>query len=91
MRRRRLHMYFIDRNRPRGDLRTTNRQDSIDAPAMAASSISRITKLNFFAPQEVSHWSLWTMSERNDTQTTACRAVPQDGGFLREVAARDKI
>ena len=25
----------------------------------------------FFAPQEVSHWSLWTSIEPNDTQTTA--------------------
>ena len=57
---------------------------------MAGPSISRITKLNFFAPQEVSHWSLWTMSELNGTQRAACRAVPRDGGFLREVAASDK-
>jgi hypothetical protein len=32
-----------------------NRQDSTDAAAMAASSISRIKKINFFGPQEVSH------------------------------------
>ena len=38
---------------------------------MAASSISRIKKIIFFAPQEVSHWSLWTISEPNDTQTAA--------------------
>ena len=39
------------KKRPRGDLRTTNRQDSTDAPAMVASSISRIKKINFFGPQ----------------------------------------
>ena len=39
---------------------------------MAASSISRIKKINFFGPQEVSHCSLWTSSEPNDTQTAAC-------------------
>ena len=50
---------------------TTNRQDSIDAPAMVASSISRIKKITFFAPQDVSRRSLWTISEPNDTQTTA--------------------
>ena len=38
--------------RPQGDLRATNRQDSIDAPAMAAASISRIKKLIFFAPRK---------------------------------------
>ena len=59
--------------RPRGHLRTTNRQDSTDAPAMVASSISRIKKINFFGPQEVYHRSLWTISELNDTQTAACR------------------
>ena len=41
--------------RPQGDLRTTNRQDSIDAAALVGSSISRIKKINFFGPQEVSH------------------------------------
>ena len=55
MRGRRLPMSSSDPRRPRGDLRTTNRQDSIDAPALVASSISRIKKINFFAPQEVSH------------------------------------
>ena len=55
MRRRRLYMYFSDPRRPRGDLRTTNRHDSIDAPAMVASSISRIKKINFFGPQYLSH------------------------------------
>ena len=44
MRRRRLPMSTNDPRRPRGDLRTTNRQDSIDAPALVASSISRIKK-----------------------------------------------
>jgi len=73
MRRRRLHMYFIDPNRLRGDLRTTNRQVSTDAPAMAASSISRIKKINFFGPQEVSHCFLWTINERKDTRTAAMR------------------
>ena len=55
MRRRHLHVYSTDPRRPRGDLRTTNRQDSADAATMAASSISRIKKNNFFAPQDVSH------------------------------------
>ena len=55
MRRRRLPMSSSDPRRPRGDLRTTNRQDSIDAPALVASSISRIKKINFFGPQYVSH------------------------------------
>ena len=48
MRRRRLHMSTTDPRRLRGDLRTTNRQDSAGAAAMAASSISRIKKNNFF-------------------------------------------
>ena len=52
MRRRRLHMYLTDPRRPRGDLRTTNRQDSTDAPAMVASSISRIKKLIFLDPSK---------------------------------------
>jgi hypothetical protein len=55
MRCRRLPMSSSDPRRPQGDLRTTNRQDSIDAPALVASSISRIKKIIFFAPQEVSH------------------------------------
>ena len=38
-RRRRLHMYCTDPARPPRDLGTTNRQDSTDAPAMAASSV----------------------------------------------------
>jgi len=33
-----------------GDLRTTNRQDSTDAPAMVASSVSRHPEINFFGP-----------------------------------------
>ena len=74
MRGRRLPMSSSDPRRPRGDLRTTNRQDSIDAPALVASSISRIKKNNFFGPQEVSHRSLWTISELNCTKTAACRA-----------------
>ena len=72
MRRRRLHVYNTDPRRPRGDLRTTNRQDSADAPAMVASSIARIKKIIFFGPQEASHWCLWTISEPKDTQTAAC-------------------
>jgi len=52
MRRRRLHMSTTDPRRPRGDLRTTNRQDSTDAPALVASSISRIKKLIFSAPRK---------------------------------------
>ena len=72
-RRRRLHMYCTDPARPPRDLGTTNRQDSTDAPAMAASSISRIKKINFFGPQEVSHLSLWTTSEPNGTQTAALK------------------
>jgi len=74
MRCRRQPMSSSDPRRPRGDLRTTNRQDSIDAPALVASSISRIKKINFFGPQEVSHRSLWTISELNCTKTAACRA-----------------
>ena len=38
--------------RPRGDLRTTNRQDSTDAPAMVAPSISRIEKIIFSPPRK---------------------------------------
>ena len=45
---RRLRTSSSDPRRPRGDLRTMNRQDSIDAPAMVASSISRIKKNTFF-------------------------------------------
>ena len=52
MRGRRLPMSSSDPRRPRGDLRTTNRQDSIDAPALVASSISRIKKNIFSAPRK---------------------------------------
>ena len=38
---------------------------------MAGPSISRIKKNNFFGPQYVSHWSLWTSRKPNDTQTPA--------------------
>ena len=77
MRGRRLPMSSSDPRRPRGDLRTTNRQDSIDAPALVASSISRIKKINFFGPQEVSHRSLWTSSEPNGTRKVAWRILIQ--------------
>ena len=40
---------------------------------MVASSVSRHQEINFFGPQYVSHCSLWTISERNGTQTAACR------------------
>ena len=40
-------------------------------PSMPGPSISRVKKLNFFAPQEVSHCSLWTINERKDTRTAA--------------------
>ena len=50
MRCRRLHVYSTDPMRPRGDLRTTNQQDSAGAAAMVvASSMSRIKKI-FFSP-----------------------------------------
>ena len=52
---RRLRTSSTDPRRPRGDLRTTNRQDSTDAPAMAASSVSRHQEINFFDPQYVSY------------------------------------
>ena len=55
MRRRRLPMSSTDPERHPRDLGTTNRQDSTDAPAMVASSISRIKKIIFFGPQYVSH------------------------------------
>ena len=71
MRRRRVPTSNTDPKRPPRDLRTTNRQDSTDAPAMVASSVSRHQEINFFGPQEVSHRSLWTSSELNDTQTAA--------------------
>ena len=71
MRRRRLPMSSSDPRRPRGDLRTTNRQDSAGTAALVASSISRNKKINSFAPQYVSHWPLWTVSQPNDSQTAA--------------------
>ena len=70
-RRRRLHVYSTDPRRSQGDLRTTNRQDSTDAPALVASSISRIKKINFFDPQFLSYCSLWTTNEPNAPRTTA--------------------
>ena len=42
-----MPMYCTDPRLPRGDLRTTNRQDSAGTAAMVASSISRIKKINF--------------------------------------------
>ena len=74
MRRRRLHVTNTDPMRPQGDLRAANRQDSIDAAAMVGSSVSRHPEINFFGPQYVSHFSLWTISEPNVSQTTACAA-----------------
>ena len=47
---RRLRTSTTDQKRPLGDLRAANRQDSTDAPTVAASSISRIKKINFSAP-----------------------------------------
>ena len=41
-------------------LRTTNRQDSTNAPAMAASSILRHQEINFFDPHFLSHLTFWT-------------------------------
>ena len=73
MRRRRLHMSRTDPKRHREDLRTTNRQDSTDTAVMVASSISRIKIIIFFGPKAVSHCSLWTINERNDTRS---RVVP---------------
>ena len=35
----------------------------------------RIKKINLFAPQYVSHWSFWTISELSDAQTAACHRV----------------
>ena len=52
---RRLRTSSSDPRRHRGDLGTKNRRDSTDAPALVASSISRIKKNIFFGPQEVSH------------------------------------
>ena len=80
MRRRRLHMSCTIPQRSQGDLRTTNRQDSASAAVMAGPSISRIKKNIFFGPQYVSHWSLWTINERNDTR----RALYPLLSFLRQ-------
>ena len=55
MRRRRLPMSSYDLSETRGDLRTTNRQDSAGTAAVVASSLSRIKKIIFFTPQYVSH------------------------------------
>ena len=52
---RRLPTSTTDLKRPPGYLRTTNRQDSTDAPALVASSISRHQEINFFDPQYVSY------------------------------------
>ena len=71
MRRRRLRTSSTDQKRPLGDLRTTNRQDSTDAPAMAASSVSRHQEINFCGPQESSYLSLGAISGPNGTQTAA--------------------
>ena len=48
---RRLRTSTTDQKRPLGDLRATNRQDSIDTAAVGGPSISRIKKKIFFAPQ----------------------------------------
>jgi len=52
---RRLRTSTTDQKRLLGDLRAANRQDSIDAPALVASSKSRIKKIIFFGPQYVPH------------------------------------
>ena len=84
-----------DPERPPRDLRTTNRQDSAGTAAVAASSISRIKKINFFCPQYVSHCSLWTSSERKDTQTAACLChfceASVSYGRLARLAHRKKL
>ena len=77
---RRLRASSTDPNRPPGDLRTTNQQDSTDAPAMVASSVSRHQEINFFGPRYVSHWSLWTISEPNDTLTALGRVPRKSKG-----------
>jgi hypothetical protein len=55
MRRGRLPTSHTDPKRPQGDLRAPKRQVPTDAAVMAGPSISRIKKINFFGPQEVSH------------------------------------
>ena len=47
-----MPMSSSDPRRPRGDPRTTNRQDSTGAAVMAASSISRIKKIFFWLPRK---------------------------------------
>ena len=47
-----MHPTSPDPKQPQGDLRTTNRQDSIDAAVMVGPSISRIKKLFFSAPSK---------------------------------------
>ena len=48
------------------------RRSSTLPERLVALSISRIKKIKFFGPQEVSHRSLWTISELNGTQAAAC-------------------
>jgi len=52
MRCRRLRTSNTIPQRPQGDLRATNRQDSAGAAAMAGPSISRIKKIPFSAPSK---------------------------------------
>jgi hypothetical protein len=54
-----------------------------------ASSISRIKKINFFGPQEVSYRSLWTISEPNDAQTTAVAFVFMLASVLQLLAVKN--
>ena len=61
-------MSTTDPERLPSDLGTTDRQDSTDAPAMVASSMSRHQEINFFTPQESSYLSLWTSIELKDTR-----------------------
>ena len=89
MRGRRLPMSSTDPRRLQGDPRATNRQDSIDAPAMAETSVSRHAEINFFGPQYVSHFSLWTICEPNVSQTTACAARGKCKSTKRVFAAAE--
>ena len=50
---RRLRTSTTDQKRPPGDLRATNRQDSIDVAVVAGPSISRIKKYFFRPPASV--------------------------------------
>ena len=52
MRRRRLHVTSTDPERLQGDLRATNRQDSIDAPARWRRQHRDIQKIIFLAPRK---------------------------------------